>query len=152
MSKAIPFAVAMILLSPSKSFGQDQPPLKATPCSSSMAQCLQCHQESEASGKLKNFGSVICDDSCLKCHKSQMGEHHVVGKTIEKKEDVARLVFLGGQRLSCITCHDMKNKRYDSRSWKSQSLFGRVFSRKSKHKTFYLRINNSSGALCKSCH
>ena len=56
------------------------------------------------------------------------------------------------KKIACITCHDLNNKRYDKTSWKSESLYDRVFSKPTKYKTYYLVIKNNEGQLCITCH
>jgi hypothetical protein len=84
------------------------------------------------------------------CHKD-VEKHHPVGPEVEERDKVS-LPLLGDKKVGCISCHDLKTARTDTRSWKSQSLFARMFQSQRTYKTYYLRINNSDGKLCKSCH
>jgi ribosomal protein L37AE/L43A len=56
------------------------------------------------------------------------------------------------KRLACITCHNLTHKRFDTESWRAQSLYESMFKKQKQYKTFYLEINNRKGKLCKQCH
>jgi len=122
---------------------------KTLPAAEQIRACLSCHASEKEKPKLVD-PIRTCDANCKRCHKD-VEKHHPVGPEVEEKEKVS-LPLLGDKKVSCISCHDMKTVRYDNRSWKSQSLFGRLFQGHTTYKTYYLRMNNSDGGLCKACH
>jgi hypothetical protein len=111
--------------------------------------CRTCHQNEKERPKLADV-SRACDDACTRCHKD-MDKHHPVGSEVQEKDKVP-LPLHTHQRVGCISCHDVNAPATDDKSWKSQSLFGRLFQGQARYKTYFLRINNSSGKLCKTCH
>jgi len=111
--------------------------------------CLACHPSEKDQAKLTE-PTRSCDANCVRCHKD-VEKHHPVGPEVEERDKVS-LPLLGDKKVGCISCHDLKTARTDTRSWKSQSLFARMFQSQRTYKTYYLRINNSDGKLCKSCH
>jgi hypothetical protein len=123
--------------------------VKAMPMAAQIRDCLACHTSDKDKPKLLE-PTRSCDANCLRCHKD-MEKHHPVGPEVEEKDKVS-LPLLGSNKVACISCHDLKTTQTDTRSWKAQSLFGRLFQSQSKYKTYYLRINNSKGQLCKACH
>jgi len=143
------FAFLCLLIWPFPVFGLDKETLKAMPFVSDRKYCLRCHQKDEDKKRFDNL-TMACDKCCVQCHDG-MEKHHSVGMVIEEKNK-PNLPLTGSGRLNCVTCHDLKIRKYDSRCWKSQSLFDRVFARKDKYRTYYLRINNHDGKLCRICH
>jgi hypothetical protein len=113
------------------------------------AACVACHSSQKDRSKLAD-PSRPCDASCGRCH-TDMTKHHPVGGGVAQKEKIG-LPLLSGDRLGCMSCHDVQTARTDTRSWKSQSPFDRLFRRRALYQTYYLRINNSDGKLCKTCH
>lgn len=111
--------------------------------------CLTCHPGEKDRAKLVDL-SRCCDAHCQRCH-GEMNKHHPVGTDVTETDKVS-LPLLGKNRVGCISCHDSTTPAIDSRSWKSQSLFSTVFQSQRTYKTYYLRINNTSGKLCKACH
>jgi hypothetical protein len=111
--------------------------------------CKSCHASGEQTVWL-NEPTRSCSTFCLTCHK-EMGPHHTVGSTIETRNPV-QFVLTSKKTLACITCHDLKTNRYDSKPWKSESLFGSIFQRGDMYKTFYLVERNNRGQLCRQCH
>ncbi len=111
--------------------------------------CLACHASPKERSKLADL-SRSCDSNCRRCHVD-MDQHHPTGASMEGRDKIA-LPFLSGDRVACITCHDPDMRPTDTRSWKSQSLFSRLFRSQTVYKTYYLRINNADGSLCKACH
>jgi hypothetical protein len=109
--------------------------------------CQTCHTSEKDRSKLAD-AARSCDNNCLRCHKD-MEKHHSVGS--EVKEQVP-LPLLGTRKLACVTCHDVNAPTTDTKSWKSQSLYARLFQGQAVYKTYLLRINNSSGKLCQTCH
>ena len=132
---------------------QEKPPdheaQKAVPAAEQTRACLTCHASEKDKPKLVD-STRTCDANCIRCHKD-MEKHHPVGPEVEERDRVA-LPLLGDKKVACISCHDLKTAQTDTRSWKSQSLFARLFQRQQTYKTYYLRIKNSDGKLCKACH
>jgi hypothetical protein len=115
------------------------------------AACRSCHPGEQEQDRAKRADpGRCCDQNCLRCHQD-MAEHHPVGAGVTEKDQVP-LPLLKGDRVACISCHDPLSARTDRRSWKSQSLFSRWFSRQRVYPTYYLRMNNRDGELCKTCH
>jgi hypothetical protein len=114
-----------------------------------VAACQTCHPGEKDRSKLAD-PSRCCDQNCLRCHNG-MEQHHPVGAGVTEKEKVP-LPLVKGDHVACISCHDPLSARTDHRSWKSQSLFSRWFGRQTIYPTYYLRMNNSDGDLCKTCH
>jgi hypothetical protein len=129
--------------------GPDHEAVKAMPMATQIRDCFVCHASDKDKPKLVE-PTHSCDANCLRCHK-EMDKHHPVGPEVEEKDKVA-LPLLGMNKVACISCHDLKTPRTDTRSWKAQSLFAQLFQGQPKYKTYYLRINNSDGKLCKACH
>jgi len=127
----------------------DHEAVKAMPLAARTQECLACHAGEKERDKLANPAHA-CDAHCLRCHKD-MEKHHPVGPEVEEKDKVS-LPLLGTNKVACISCHDLKSAQTDTRSLKAQSLFGRLFQGQKIYKTYYLRINNSDGSLCKACH
>ena len=123
--------------------------VKAMPLAARRQACLACHAGEKERDKLVN-PDRSCDANCLRCHKD-MEKHHPVGPEVEETDKVS-LPLLGTSKVACISCHDLKSAPNDTRSWKAQSLFGRIFQGQKTYPTYYLRINNSDGKLCKACH
>lgn len=111
--------------------------------------CTLCHTTPKDRPKLHHLGQC-CNQNCLRCH-FDMTQHHPVGADITIQPGI-KLPLLTGEKLACISCHDVFSARTDTQSWKSQSLFAKWFQTKTIYKTYYLRINNSDGKLCKMCH
>jgi hypothetical protein len=111
--------------------------------------CVDCHPSGKDKAKLVDPART-CDANCLRCHKD-MDKHHPVGPEVEAKDKVL-LPLLGTNKVACISCHDLKTSSSDTRSWKAQSLFARLFQGQQRYRTYYLRINNRNGELCKACH
>jgi hypothetical protein len=114
-----------------------------------VAACYACHATLKDRPKLTDPGKC-CDQNCVRCHQD-MEQHHPIGAEIIEKNKIS-LPLLSGLRVGCISCHDAFSARTDKRSWKSQSLFAKWFQGQPTYKTYYLRINNSDGKLCKTCH
>jgi hypothetical protein len=109
--------------------------------------CQTCHASEKDRPKLAQ-PARCCDNNCLRCHKD-MDKHHPVGSEVTEE---VRLPLLTGQKLGCVTCHDVNAPSTDTKSWKSQSLYARLFQGQPVYKTYLLRTNNSSGKLCQTCH
>jgi hypothetical protein len=122
---------------------------KIMPFVSDNSYCLECHSREELDTRYKD-PAIACDDYCSKCHKEKEA-HHPVGMevTFDIPDDI---LLRGGDRLVCVSCHDLKTQRMDDKPWKAKSLFGRIFRRQADYKTYYLIKNNSKGKLCKYCH
>jgi hypothetical protein len=132
-------------------FGQggEKPPGQAMREGMAVEACRSCHPGEKDRPKLVDL-SRSCDHHCGRCH-TDMEKHHPVGAGVNEKEKVP-LPLLKENQVGCISCHDPLSARTDRRSWKSQSLFARWFSGQKIHQTYYLRINNSDGKLCQTCH
>jgi hypothetical protein len=142
-------AVAVALGMSVPSVAQDPDPVAAMREAMQPKACRTCHASEKEQPKLVD-PYRCCDNNCERCHKD-MSKHHPVAAEVKDKESVP-LPLLGGDKVGCISCHDLKAPATDSKSWKSESLFARLFQRQSTYKTYYLRINNSTGKLCKTCH
>jgi hypothetical protein len=127
----------------------DHEAIKAMPKATQILDCLVCHPGDKDKPRLVD-PAYSCDINCLRCHK-EMEKHHPVGPEVEERDKVS-LPLLGTNKVACISCHDLKAPGTDTRSWKSQSLFARLFQGQPRYKTYYLRVNNSEGKLCKACH
>lgn len=102
-------------------------------------------RKSLASGK-----NVLTDSLCITCHLDIRQNHHIYGVRMKSKPD--DVVLSGSDRIMCITCHDVSKNRYDTKPWKSMSLFDSLFSSDKKFKTYFLIKNNNNGELCITCH
>ena len=127
----------------------DHEAAKALPKATQILDCLVCHPRNKDKAQLVD-PAHSCDANCLRCHKD-MEKHHPVGPEVEEKDKVS-LPLLGNSKVACISCHDLMTAQTDTRSWKAQSLFSRLFQGQPRYKTYYLRVNNSDGKLCKACH
>jgi hypothetical protein len=123
--------------------------VKAMLMAAQIRDCMACHPSDKDKPKLVE-PTRSCDANCLRCHKDTE-KHHPVGPEVEEKDKVS-LPLLGINKVACIGCPDLKTTQTDTRSWKAQSLFARLFQGQPRYKTYYLRINNSDGQLCKTCH
>jgi hypothetical protein len=94
--------------------------------------------------------TILSDTLCVTCHSNTIGNHHAFGVKMKKIPD--GIVLSGSDRIMCITCHDVTKQRYDSRPWKSMSLYESLFSSEKRYKTYYLIMNNNNGELCITCH
>jgi hypothetical protein len=125
----------------------DNESLKIHPFIQSPASCAQCHLKNDK--KIIDPG-ITCGELCFTCHKD-MKDHHAINiKMADKIPGELRLTEK--KRLSCTTCHNPGNARFDSSSWKAQSLYERTFGGKSQYKTYFLIKKNNDGQLCKTCH
>ena len=125
----------------------DQPPnVKHEQFRYSSDPCLDCHTAEEAK-EFRGRTAASCSNYCLTCHSG----HHKIDIWLIRKPDV-NLPLKDEEKITCYTCHDLIKKRYDDVSWRSESLFDSIFNKKDIYKTYYLRINNRDGSLCKSCH
>lgn len=111
--------------------------------------CTECHSNEKVQQDFTDPAKA-CHQFCLTCHKD-MKQHHPLDVKMEFSASM-RLPLFKNQTVTCFTCHDLNNAKFDVISWKAQNVFQRVFNRKKKYKTYYLRINNRSGSLCKQCH
>lgn len=123
--------------------------MKIKHLTSSKSNCADCHKE-EKKLKYSKIPLKICDTFCLTCHKD-VGVHHKVGIR-NKFHNRNKLQLTEKNRIACITCHDISQKRFDSISWRAESLYESIFKNNKQYKTFYLVIRNNNGALCKNCH
>jgi len=129
--------------------GDSKPPEQVMREGMAVSACQACHPGEKDRAKLSD-PSRSCDQNCARCH-TEMDNHHPVGAGVNEKEKVP-LPLAKGDQVGCTSCHDPLSARTDKRSWKSQSLYSRWFSGQKIFKTYYLRINNSDGNLCKTCH
>jgi hypothetical protein len=141
--------LATVALGEEKPRAPDHEAQKAMPVVEQTRDCLACHTSEKDKAKLVET-TRSCDANCMRCHK-EMEKHHPVGPEVEETDKVS-LPLLGDKKVACISCHDLRTAPNDTRSWKSQSLFARLFQGQATYKTYYLRINNSGGKLCKACH
>ena len=125
----------------------DNDSLKIHPFIQSTASCMQCHSKNDK----KIINPVItCSQFCLSCHKNIKNHHSIDVKINGKLREEFKLT--AKKRLTCTTCHNLNNNRFDTTSWKAESLYEKAFSGKSQYKTYYLIKKNNNGQLCKTCH
>jgi len=129
---------------------QDASTIEIMPWVADRNYCLECHEAGEWGGPSEDRYRV-CTTHCMTCH-TNMERHHEVGVTVPVEDLPAELRLNSREELACITCHDLTRPRFDDKPWKCASLFGRIFGRASRHKTYYLTVRNNSGQLCKICH
>lgn len=141
--------LALTLLLAGAVWGLDPETTKIMPWVGRTEPCLACHGNERGSRKLAD-PTNSCDTHCQTCHKD-MDKHHAVGQAPEENGNIV-LPLATGNKVACISCHDLKTPRRDKRSWKSQSLFSRLFQGQPSYPTYYLRVNNSDGKLCRICH
>ena len=111
--------------------------------------CTQCHNTTQI-GKFKSKADA-CAIYCKTCHKN-MDAHHKTGYVIDNELSGAVNKLTNRKELACYTCHDLTINKFSDKSYKAESLFGGIFSFKSKHKTYYLVVRNNNGQMCKTCH
>ncbi len=126
----------------------DTETLKIMPFVATNKPCYKCHVPKEAD-LFKGKTTEACHDYCSTCHKGLKG-HHKVDLLMDGK--LPKELRFNSYKVTCYTCHDLKTKRFDFKSWKSESLYENWFSNKRIHKTYYLSIRNNEGELCKKCH
>lgn len=115
------------------------------------AACGPCHRD-EAPARWSEHRDHACSAYCQTCHLSaDMARHHAVGIALEKVPK-AHLPLASGRRTACFTCHTLTRPRYDQVRWKAESLFGRLFRRDERQKTYLLVTRNDRGQLCHACH
>lgn len=119
------------------------------PFLSSDASCVECHRLKKIQVSANDTGNA-CSFLCLTCHKD-IGNHHAINVRV-KEEIPGQLILTSKKKLACITCHRLKNNRYDTSSWKAESLYENLFKSKKTYKTYYLAVKNNDGQLCKMCH
>lgn len=143
-----PIILVMLLLA-SVGWAMDPETAKIMPWVGRSEPCLACHGNDKGGRKLTDTVNS-CDTHCQSCHKD-MEKHHSVGQVLEDKGKIV-LPLSSGNKVACTSCHDLNTPRKDKRSWKSQSLFARLFQGQPSYPTYYLRVNNSDGKLCRICH
>lgn len=115
------------------------------------AACAPCHHD-EAPARWSEHRDHACSAYCQTCHlPSDMARHHAVGAAL-KQAPKAELPLAPGRRTACFTCHTLAQPRYDQVRWKAESLFGRLFRRGERQKTYLLVTRNDRGQLCRACH
>lgn len=115
------------------------------------AACRPCHQE-DAAARWVAHRERPCTAYCHTCHLvADMAKHHTVDSLLRKPPH-EELPLTAGRRTACFTCHTLARARHDSVRWKAESLFGRVFHRAPRQKTYFLVIRNDRGQLCRACH
>lgn len=119
------------------------------PFIASVAACAECHRAGKIHVNVKDTENA-CSYLCLTCHKD-MDRHHAINVRLKEKIP-DQFVLTSKNRLACITCHRLKTKRYDTSSWKAESLYENIFNSKKTYQTYYLVTRNNEGQLCKACH
>jgi ribosomal protein L37AE/L43A len=109
--------------------------------------CMDCHAQKQPN--VVNEPYKACDTYCLTCHNDMSVKHHPSGIRMRKIPEAIELTST--QRMACISCHNLAEKRFDTSPWRSQSLYDSLFSSK-KHHTYYLKVKNTNGELCLRCH
>lgn len=117
----------------------------------SPAACATCHP-GDAQARWNNHQHRACSPYCQTCHgKATMAQHHNVG-TLLTRNPGPELPLSHDNRVACGTCHLLSRPRYDSVRWKAASLYDRLISSETRHKTYFLSIRNDKGQLCLACH
>jgi hypothetical protein len=115
------------------------------------ATCAPCHPE-DAAARWTSHRERPCTAYCHTCHLAvDMANHHAVDSLLRKPLN-AKLPLTTGHRTACFTCHTLAQTRYDRVRWKAESLFGRLFRREPRQKTYFLVTRNDRGQLCRACH
>jgi hypothetical protein len=125
----------------------DNESLKIHPFVQSASNCTQCHSKNDR--KISD-PATPCSELCFTCHYDMKNHHAINVKVSGKTPEELRLT--GKKRLSCNTCHRPDSARFDSSSWKAESLYEKAFGGKSQYKTYFLIKKNNDGQLCKTCH
>ncbi|MBU3916434.1 hypothetical protein KKA14_12940 [bacterium] len=110
--------------------------------------CYKCHAPKEAD-LFKGRTTESCHNFCATCHKD-LKAHHKVNSRMDSK--LPEGLKFNSYKVACYTCHNLKIRRFDKESWKSESLYENWFSGTKIHKTYYLSIRNNEGKLCQKCH
>lgn len=114
------------------------------------AKCGTCHAGEPSQGKELTKSA---NELCFECHDHGDVTHPLeIPQTLTCPPD---LPLDPEGKVYCMTCHVAHGEWESSRPWVSSSAlggFGRLFGRKKKHKTYFLRRNNSKGDLCLCCH
>ncbi len=131
-----------------KAFAFDASTIKDMPFVTTAKYCLECHSREEAL-LFRNKVTKSCSVYCMTCHE-ELKAHHTVDRFLTGK--VPEAIDLHNNKIACFTCHDLRQKRYDSVSWKSESLFESLFQSKDVYPTYFLIERNNEGQLCKKCH
>lgn len=140
--------LVLLLLCSVATLAYDPTTIRDMPFVNSSKYCLECHTRTEAQS-FENRLTKSCNVYCETCHQD-LGAHHKVDQVLEGKTP-GDLELLNG-RMACFTCHDLDTPRYDSVSWKAESLYESLFSSKKVYRTYFLTIRNNEGKLCKQCH
>jgi hypothetical protein len=143
-------SLAMIIAASWLGLAQEEETRRIMPFVSDPRICLSCHKTAEDAGYLKNPAEA-CATFCKTCHKD-MGQHHAVGVALSKQKPLPGIRLNQKLAVNCVSCHNLLSSRYDNKPWKGESLYGRFFQRASRYKTFYLRVRNHRGDLCRCCH
>lgn len=141
--------VLIIIYAVTLAYDFDKETEKVMPFVNSYTHCLSCHDKSEISTRLKN-PAKSCDVYCLKCHKN-MNEHHPVGAAV-KGSLPEKIILSEKGKIACFSCHNLNIVRFDSVSWRAESLYESIFHSRGRYKTYFLVIKNSNGELCRKCH
>ena len=149
-NKRFPVILASLILLSAIALALDPETLKIMPFVESKETCAKCHSTKDIEEKFED-PAKSCSNNCMSCHKRVTEKHHKIGVKPNVKV-LKDLELTSMRRVTCITCHNLKNKRYDTTAWKAESLFDGMFRRKDKYKTYYLQIKNTDGELCKKCH
>ena len=117
----------------------------------SPAACAACHP-GDAQERWSSHRHRACSPYCQTCHgKATLAQHHNVGTRLSKNPG-PELPLTQDRRVACGTCHLLSRPRYASVRWKAASLFDRLISSETRHKTYFLSIRNDKGQLCLACH
>lgn len=125
--------------------GVDPETVKIMPFVSDPSYCARCHK-----GNSFPEPAWACKNYCITCHKENNRTHHKTDAPMKKKRPGIMATARG--KITCRTCHNLKGNRYGKKSWKAESLYDSIFSKKKKYKTYYLIMRNNNGQLCKTCH
>lgn len=120
--------------------------IKIMPFVNDASYCIKCHKNSQFPEPAK-----ACKTYCSTCHKENNTNHHITDVPLKQKRDFP-FELTRRNKITCRTCHDLKTGRHASSPWKAVSLYESIFSKKKKHKTYYLILKNDKGQLCKNCH
>jgi predicted CXXCH cytochrome family protein len=151
MRKVLPALAALLLLcSPALAKGPHER-------LSDPEYCKECHvteEGSDAPGKPAALNADVIS-LCLKCHDRKMvfGTHPVEIRPEMKLPEGIHLSEEG--TMTCATCHDPHMESESETPYVAESFFLRLrnlFTPGKTHRTYFLRLPNDEGQLCKLCH
>lgn len=113
-------------------------------------QILMIKEGAKDCHNLESENNLKCSNDCVSCH-GESKKHHKINVRMQGNIP-EQLILDSFNKVTCETCHNIELKRFDTKPWKSQSMFEDFFGKKEKYRTYFLRLNNQEGQLCKVCH